>query len=63
MSYFKCDGIVTDVGAGAYQCSTGWQLDVPVPLVSQEQADLLIFAIISLVVVVAIIRELATIPK
>lgn len=50
MSYFKCEGTVSDVGGGAYQCSTGWlAVDEPTyTLVTQEQATDLIVALVLL---------------
>ena len=51
MSYYECTGTVTDAGAGALQCSTGWQLvsEPTFQLVTREQAVELILAVVLLV--------------
>jgi hypothetical protein len=67
-TYFVCDGVVSTVGNGNNQglkCSTGWQQAVePVyTLISQQQGDALIGALLSLAAVYAVFKILFRIVR
>lgn len=64
-TFYKCDGLVVESPSdpSALNCSTGWQKDVPVPLLSAEQANALTWSLIVLVVTVAIWRALVDLVR
>lgn len=65
MLYFRCDGPVTvsPVDPTAIQCSTGWLEAPAIPLVSREQSDELMMAMMAFVIAIFVFRELARLVR